>query len=87
MMPVARVTDMHVCPLCKVPTPIVEGSPMHKADGLPVARVGDKTGCGAVILKGSSLHKADGRPIAYLGSNTSHGGVITTGSPMHKVMP
>jgi len=87
MLPVARVGDMHVCPLCKVPTPIVMGSPFHKADGRPVARVGDTTGWGATITLGSSVHKADGRPIAYLGSVTSHGGTIIQGSPLHKVMP
>lgn len=87
MLPVARVTDKHVCPLCKVVTPIVAGSPTAKADQLAVARVGDKTACGATILKGSSVAMADNKPVAYLGSTTSHGGTIISGSPTQKVMP
>ncbi len=87
MLPVARVTDKHVCPLCKVVTPIIKGSPNHTADNLPIARVGDSTACGATIIKGSSMATADNLPVAYLGSQTTHGGVIITGSPNHTVMP
>ena len=87
MVPVARKSDKHVCPLCKVTTPIVGGSPNHTADGLPVARVGDKTGCGATIVQGSSASRVDGKPVAYLGSPTSHGGTIVTASPTQKVLP
>ena len=87
MIPVARMTDQHACPLCKVTTPIVEGSGNGTADGLPIARVGDKTACGAVITKGSSQATCDGRPVAYLGSTTSHGGTIITASPTQTVAP
>lgn len=87
MMPVARVGDKHVCPLCKVVTPIISGSPFHQADGRPVARLGDMTGCGATIVLASVFHKADGKGIAYLGSTTTHGGTIIEGSPLHKVSP
>lgn len=87
MIPVARQTDKHVCPLCKCVTPITGGSPSAKADNLPVARVGDATGCGATIVTGSSMATADGKPIAYLGSTTSHGGTIISGSPTQMVMP
>ncbi|MEL6886703.1 MAG: PAAR domain-containing protein [Pseudomonadota bacterium] len=83
----ARVGDKHACPLCKVVTPIIAGSPTATADGRPVARVGDSTACGATIVKGSSMATADGRPVAYLGSTTSHGGTVIEGSPMHKTMP
>jgi uncharacterized Zn-binding protein involved in type VI secretion len=85
MLPVARVTDVHSCPI-HGPNTIVKGG-MCTADGLPIARVGDMTACGATIVTGSSTSSENGQPIAYLGSTTSHGGVITTGSPMHKVMP
>lgn len=87
MIPVARQSDKHVCPLCKCVTPIVEGSPNATADNLPIARVGDKTACGATIVLGSSMSTADGKPVAYLGSTTSHGGTIISGSPTQKVMP
>lgn len=86
MLPIARVTDVHVCPICG-PNVIVKGSPMHMADGLPIARMGDMTACGASITLASFTHKADGVGVAYLGSMTSHGGVITTGSPMHTTTP
>ena len=87
MLPVARLTDKHMCPLCKIVTPIIEGSPNHTADNLPIARVGDKTACGATIVLGSSMATADNKPVAYLGSTTSHGGAIITGSPTSTVMP
>ncbi len=87
MLPIARMTDQHSCPQCNRVTLIVEGSPNSTDDGLPIARVGDKTGCGAVITGGSSTATCDGKPIAYLGSSTSHGGTITTGSATQTVMP
>ncbi|MGO1461980.1 MAG: phospholipase effector Tle1 domain-containing protein [Oleiphilaceae bacterium] len=49
-------------------------------EGKPIARVGDVTGCGAVITQGYPLALADGMPVAYLGSPTSHGGSIVTGN-------
>lgn len=85
MLPVARITDVHVCPI-HGPNAIIKGG-MATADGLPIARVGDMTACGASITTGSSMATEGGMPVAYLGSTTSHGGVITTGSPMHMVMP
>jgi uncharacterized Zn-binding protein involved in type VI secretion len=52
--PVARMGDMHVCP---IPghgvTPIVGGSMNTATDGRPNARFGDIAGCGAVIVSGS----------------------------------
>jgi uncharacterized Zn-binding protein involved in type VI secretion len=86
MLPVARVMDVHVCPICG-PNMIVKGSPFHKADGLPIARMGDTTACGAAIVLASFTHTADGLGVAYLGSLTSHGGVITTGSFLHTTTP
>ncbi|MDN6318126.1 MAG: DUF2235 domain-containing protein, partial [Marinobacter sp.] len=50
-------------------------------EGKPIARVGDVTGCGAVITQGYPLALADGMPVAYLGSPTSHGGSIVSGNP------
>ena len=85
MLPVARLGDVHTCPI-HGPNTIIEGG-KAKVDGLPVARRGDKTACGATIIMGSSASMDDNKPIAYLGCTTSCGGVISTGSPMHKVMP
>lgn len=85
MLPIARLGDKHLCP-AHGPNPIVEGG-ATTINGRPVARVGDKTACGAVIVKGSSGSSDDGKPIAYLGSTTSHGGSIVEGSPNHLVKP
>ncbi len=85
MLPVARVGDVHVCPICG-PNMIVAGG-MATADGMPIARMGDATACGATIVLASFTHTENGLGIAYLGSLTSHGGVITTGSPLHTVSP
>lgn len=85
MLPIARVTDVHICPAHGTNV-IIKGG-MCTSDGLPIARVGDPTACGATIVTGSSMATEGGMPVAYLGSTTSHGGVITTGSPMHLVMP
>ncbi len=85
MLPVARLTDKHDCPLHGINAIVTGGT--ATADGLPIARVGDSTACGATIIVGSSMANDNGRPIAYLGSATSHGGVITTGSSNHKTLP
>ncbi len=85
MLPVARVGDKHICP-AHGPNVIISGGPAV-ADGRAIARVGDKTACGAVIVKGSSVSSVKGKAVAYLGSTTTHGGVIMTGSPNHLVKP
>jgi uncharacterized Zn-binding protein involved in type VI secretion len=85
MFPVARMGDKHICPL-HGPNIIIEGGSAI-VDGRPIARVGDKTACGAMITIGSTGATEGGRPIAYLGSLTSHGGAIVEGSPNHLVKP
>lgn len=85
MLPIARIGDKHVCPICG-PNTIAQGG-TAVIDGRPVARVGDKTACGAVILTGSSMCRDDGKPVAYIGSTTSHGGVIVEGAPNAKTLP
>ncbi len=55
MKPVVRKGDLHRYPIPgHGTTEIVTGSP-SQVEGQPVARVGDKTGCGATIIEGSSL--------------------------------
>lgn len=85
MLPVARLGDKHACPRHGMNAIVQGGTAL--VDGRPVARVGDKCGCGAVIVKGSSMGTNDGRPIAYLGSTTSCGGTIVEGSPQAKTLP
>jgi uncharacterized Zn-binding protein involved in type VI secretion len=50
----ARKGDLHSCPLKgHGVTPITTGSSSVNIEGRPSARVGDRTGCGAVITSGS----------------------------------
>ena len=78
----ACVGDMHVCPIKgHGSSPIMPNGSSILVEGKPIARVGDVTGCGAVITQGYPLAIADGMPVAYLGSPTSHGGSIVSGNP------
>ncbi|WP_386081151.1 PAAR domain-containing protein [Vreelandella sp. F11] len=87
MKPVAHKGDLHRCPIPgHATTEIVSGSP-SQVEGQPVARVGDKTGCGATIIEGSSHSNHDGKPTAYLGCKKDHGGEIITASSSAKVQP
>jgi uncharacterized Zn-binding protein involved in type VI secretion len=53
MIPIARQTDLHACPiLIHAITPIVPIGGTVYVNGIPIARVGDMTGCGAVIVSG-----------------------------------
>nr|WP_242548628.1 PAAR domain-containing protein [Pseudomonas putida] len=45
----------------------------------PVARVGDKISCGAVIETGADCTIIDGQPAAREGDTTSHGGTLIEG--------
>lgn len=82
MIPVARLGDMHVCPIPGHGTsPITSASPDTQVNFLGAARVGDLCGCGAVITTGFPSIVVDHRPLAYLGSPSSHGGTIISGSP------
>ncbi|SOB77230.1 Zn-binding Pro-Ala-Ala-Arg (PAAR) domain-containing protein, incolved in TypeVI secretion [Marinobacter sp. LV10R510-11A] len=79
---VACVGDTHVCPIPgHGSSPIVANGATANVDGVPIARVGDACGCGAVIVQGYPLALLDGRPLAHMGSPTSHGGQIITGKP------
>lgn len=79
---VACVGDTHVCPIPgHGSSPIIANGATANVDGVPIARVGDACGCGAVIVQGYPLALLDGRPLAHMGSPTSHGGQIITGKP------
>lgn len=82
MIPVARLGDMHVCPIPgHGKSPITSASPDTQINFMGAARVGDVCGCGAVITTGFPSIVVGYRPLAYLGSPTSHGGSIISGSP------
>ena len=77
----ACVGDTHVCPIKgHGSSPIMRNGSSILVEGKPIARVGDVSGCGAVITQGYPLALADGMPVAYLGSPTSHGGSIASGN-------
>lgn len=96
MPPIARVTDLHICPLF-TPVPFVglvphiggpiigPGMPALMVSGLPAACVGDLCYCNLAvntIVKGSLKLTIMGRPAAQFGDLTAHGGYIVTASPI-----
>ncbi|MBM3619399.1 MAG: type VI secretion protein [Alphaproteobacteria bacterium] len=90
MMPAARVTDMHVCPMVTVAVPHVGGPIIPPCaitvitGMMPQARVSDMAVCVGppdVIVKGSVTVLVMNLPAARIGDNTAHGGVIITGFP------
>lgn len=90
MLPAARVTDMHVCPMWTGLVPHVGGPILPPGaatvmiGGMPAARVGDLAACAGgpdVIVMGSLTVMIAGMPAAHIGSMTAHGGVVVTGFP------
>ncbi len=87
--PLARVTDMHICPLCDGPKPhvggpITLGAPTVLIGGLPAARSTDVLTCVGppdVIAAGASTVLIGGLPAARMGDLTGHGGSILMGYP------
>ncbi len=93
MLPAARLTDMHVCPMVTPGTPPVPhvggpitgpGVPTVLIGMMPAAVVGDMCVCVGppdTIAKGSATVMIGNKPAARMGDNTAHGGVITVGCP------
>ncbi|MAT90373.1 MAG: type VI secretion protein [Flavobacteriaceae bacterium] len=90
MMPAARITDMHICPMTTGVIPHVGGPILPPGEatvligGLPAARVGDMATCTGppdTIVLGSGTVFIGGMPAARLGDSTSHGGTIVAGEP------
>lgn len=90
MMPAARVTDMHVCPMVTVLVPHVGGPILPPGavtvliGGMPAARVGDMCTCVGppdAIAMGSMKVLICNMPAARLGDLTAHGGTIVVGCP------
>lgn len=88
--PVAKVGDMHTCPMTTGPVPHVggpivgPGATTVLVDNMPVAVVSDAATCSGppdVIISGSTTVLAENKPLAALGSQTAHGGVVVAGSP------
>src|SRR5262249_8374354 len=86
MMPAARLTDMHVCPMVTVLVPhvggpiVAPGMPTVLIGGLPAARVGDMCVCvgpPGVLVRGSVT-----LTVGVLGSFT----VLIGGQPAARMM-
>ncbi|MFC5698816.1 PAAR domain-containing protein [Pseudomonas sp. GCM10022186] len=78
MRPIVLVGHRHSCPLHGEGT-VVSGASQANIDGRPVARIGDKISCGAVIQTGSPSTIIEGQPAAREGDKTSHGGTLIEG--------
>lgn len=95
MMPCARLTDMHVCPMVTPavpPVPHVGGpvlppcAPTVIVMGLPAAPIGNMATCVGppdALVKGSATVMVMGRPVVRLVMDTTaHGGmVVGPGAP------
>lgn len=90
MLPAARITDMHVCPMVNpgpvphVGGPITVGAPTVMIGFLPAAKVGSMcicTGPPDTIVKGSATVLICYTPAARLGDMTAHGGTVVAGFP------
>ena len=94
MMPAARITDMHVCPMVTPGTPPVPhvggpilplGCPTVVIGGMPAARIGDIATCvgppDAIAPPGAVTVIIGGMPAARMGHMTAHGGSIAAGCP------
>ncbi len=90
MLPAARITDMHTCPMVTGTVPHVggpvlpPGEPTVLIGGLPAARVGDMATCTGPpdsIAMGSATVLIGGMPAARMGDLTAHGGTIVAGEP------
>jgi uncharacterized Zn-binding protein involved in type VI secretion len=90
MMPAARLTDMHACPMVTGVVPHVggpitgPGAATVLIGNLPAACVGDALTCTGppdTIAKGSATVLIGGKPAARIGDLTAHGGTIVAGFP------
>jgi uncharacterized Zn-binding protein involved in type VI secretion len=78
MNPVVVVGHRLVCPLHGV-NQVECGSATYTFNGRAVARVGDRTTCGAVIESGAEHFLIEGAAVARKGDRTDHGGVLDEG--------
>ena len=93
MLPAARLTDMHVCPMVTPGVPPIPhvggpvvgpGTPTVLICNMPAAVMGDMcvcTGPPDSIIKGSATVLIGNKPAARMGDTTAHGGTIVAGCP------
>jgi uncharacterized Zn-binding protein involved in type VI secretion len=74
--PVARIGSTIICPLCKIPTVIVQGATLTLVNNIPVARHGDPTSCGAKLVS----TRAEPACTVHVGNNVHVGSGVVFGS-------
>ncbi|WP_249976930.1 PAAR domain-containing protein, partial [Vreelandella olivaria] len=79
-MDLVKVGDRVVCQCKGGPHRIVSGARTMFVDGMPVARVGDTSSCGATITTGAAWFEVEDAPAAINGSATSCGGYVAASS-------
>lgn len=79
MKPIVLVGHRHACPLHGPNTVVVSGAAGASVGGRQIARVGDKTSCGATIISGAGGVTIGGQPVAREGDSTDHGGTLVEG--------
>jgi len=72
----AKLGDQVACSCKGGPHHIVSAASTTFVDGIPVARVGDRSSCGASIVSGLDWYPIEGASAAIHGSQTSCGGVV-----------
>jgi uncharacterized Zn-binding protein involved in type VI secretion len=77
MRPVVLVGHRHSCPMHGMGA-VTGGTNGVTVNGRAVARIGDPTSCGAIIVTGSSS-TFGGKGVACKGDMTSHGGTLVEG--------
>ncbi|HEX7934335.1 MAG TPA: PAAR domain-containing protein [Paraburkholderia sp.] len=77
MRPIVLVGHRHACPVHGMGT-VINGTTGVTVNGRAVARIGDSTSCGAVIITGSTS-SFGGQGVARVGDMTSHGGTLIEG--------
>lgn len=89
MLPAARITDLHVCPMVTgvvphVGGPDIVGGPTVLLCNMPGARISSMATCVGppdCIIVGSPKVMTMNMPAAKMTSSTAHGGVVTVGAP------
>ncbi|MBD1553206.1 PAAR domain-containing protein [Pseudomonas typographi] len=84
MKPIVLVGHLHACPIHGNGT-VETGACSAAVGGRAIARVGDRTSCGALIETGAEHTLIEGQPAARLGDKTSHGGTLIEGEPRWSV--
>jgi len=91
MLPAARISDMHVCPMVTGTVPHVGGPILPPGamtvliGNIPAARATDMAVCTGppdTIVKGSMTVLIGNLPAARMTDNCAHGGMIVAGYPM-----